>query len=288
MNNVTELMVQIGNSEDSPSEKQRKANNSLAGKHNQPMSSIKPDEAIDSESILAEPKLDTVTVEELKQFYPVKVSNSVLEKAVEVLNGSTEDMDYVLAKEFRDNCISFIDILKNSKSRVSFEDYVNACKFATFKMAGNTDVRAYALTFPDRVRRLEREKKPNSHLYQYANIYAKNKTVTEVLAKLMIPTHVLYQDIFHQAVKTQAELMLDDTISPKVRSDAANSLMTHLKTPEIKQAEVKIDVGGSGAIEQLAEALGSLSGKQSEMLKSGSYSLKDIREATIIEVTDND
>ena len=284
---VTDLMSSLGSSKDSPERLQEKANRALTGKHKQELG-LDLNQPVDFEEVYAVPELEKVTVEELKILYPVKVAGKVLEQAAEILNTATEDMDYVMAKEFRDNCLSFIDILKNSKSRVSFADYVNACKFATFKLAGNTDVRAYALTFPDRIRRMERDKVPNSHLYQYASIYSKNKTVVEVMAKLVVPTHIMFQDIFHQAVKVQSELMLDDSISPKVRSDAANSLMTHLKTPEVKQAELKVDVQGSGAIEQLAEALGSLSGKQSEMLREGRYSLKDIREATIIEVGDDD
>lgn len=284
---VTDLMTSLGSSTDSPERLQEKANRALTGKHKQELG-LDLNQPVDFEEVYAVPELEKVTVEELKILYPIKVAGKVLEQAAEILNTATEDMDYVMAKEFRDNCLSFIDILKNSKSRVSFADYVNACKFATFKLAGNTDVRAYALTFPDRIRRMERDKVPNSHLYQYASIYSKNKTVVEVMAKLVVPTHIMFQDIFHQAVKVQSELMLDDKISPKVRSDAANSLMTHLKTPEVKQAELKVDVQGSGAIEQLAEALGSLSGKQSEMLREGRYSLKDIREATIIEVTEDD
>lgn len=284
---VTDLMSSLGSSTDSPERLQEKANRALTGKHKQELG-LDLNQPVDFEEVYAVPELEKVTVEELKILYPVKVAGKVLEQAAEILNTATEDMNYVMAKEFRDNCLSFIDILKNSKSRVSFADYVNACKFATFKLAGNTDVRAYALTFPDRIRRMERDKVPNSHLYQYASIYSKNKTVVEVMAKLVVPTHIMFQDIFHQAVKVQSELMLDDSISPKVRSDAANSLMTHLKTPEVKQAELKVDVQGSGAIEQLAEALGSLSGKQSEMLREGKYSLKDIREATIIEVGDDD
>lgn len=283
---VTDLMSSLGSSTDSPERLQEKANRALAGKHKQELG-LDLNQPVDFEEVYAVPELEKVTVEELKILYPIKVAGKVLEQAAEILNTATEDMDYVMAKEFRDNCLSFIDILKNSKSRVSFADYVNACKFATFKLAGNTDVRAYALTFPNRIRRMERDKVPNSHLYQYASIYSKNKTVVEVMAKLVVPTHIMFQDIFHQAVKVQSELMLDDKISPKVRSDAANSLMTHLKTPEVKQAELKVDVQGSGAIEQLAEALGSLSGKQSEMLREGRYSLKDIREATIIEVTED-
>lgn len=284
---VTDLMSSLGSSTDSPERLQEKANRALTGKHKQELG-LDLNQPVDFEEVYAVPELEKVTVEELKILYPVKVAGKVLEQAAEILNTATEDMDYVMAKEFRDNCLSFIDILKNSKSRVSFADYVNACKFATFKLAGNTDVRAYALTFPDRIRRMERDKVPNSHLYQYASIYSKNKTVVEVMAKLVVPTHIMFQDIFHQAVKVQSELMLNDKISPKVRSDAANSLMTHLKTPEVKQAELKVDVQGSGAIEQLAEALGSLSGKQSEMLREGRYSLRDIREATIIEVTPDD
>lgn len=286
VNQVTELLVQIGTDKDTVKEKQRKADRALKGKHVQPDSTIDKNAVINADMVLSKPTIDKVTVEELKQLYPIKVSNTVLEKAVEVLNGSTEDMDYVLAKEFRDNCLSFIDILKDSRHRVSFEDYVNACKFATFKLAGNTDVRAYALTFPDRVRRMEREGLPNSHLYQYANIYSRNKTVTEVMAKLMIPVHILYQDTFHLAIKVQTEIMTDQDVSPKVRSDAANSIMTHLKTPEIKQAELKIETNGNSAINQLSEALSALSGRQRELILEGEYTLKDVSTVHVGEVID--
>lgn len=282
--NVTDLIVEV--SGDTEEKQQAKADLALQGKHKQ-TNPLDMDKAVTSSDILAEPVLDTVTPEEIKRIYPVKVNPTVLQRASDIINASVQDMDYVLAKEFRDNVFGFIDIIKESKHRVAFEDYVNACKFVTFKMAGNTDIRAYALTFPDRVRRMEREKVPNSHLYQYANLYAKNKTVVEVMTKVMIPTHVLYQDIFHKAVKTQAELM-QTAKSEKVRADAANSLMTHLKTPEIKKAELQVNVGSTGAIDQLSEALANLSGKQSEMLSQGKYSLQDIREATIIEVTDED
>lgn len=277
---VTDLMSSLGSNEDSPTKLQEKANRALSGKHRQDLG-LNMNQPVDFDEVYAVPELDKVTADELKLLYPIKVSGKVLEQAADILNTATEDMDYVMAKEFRDNCLSFIDVLKNSKTRVSFADYVNACKFATFKLAGNTDVRAYALTFPDRVRRMERDKVPNSHLYQYASIYSKNKTVVEVMSKLVVPTHIMFQDIFHQAVKVQAELMVDDSISPKVRSDAANSLMTHLKTPEIKQAELKIEANDNGAISQLADALNNLSGKQRDKILAGEYTVKDISEAII-------
>lgn len=287
-NTVTDLMTSIGNGSDDEIELQAKANRALEGKHKSSNVNIKNDEVVEASKFLEEPELDVITKDEVAKLYPLRVNNAVLEKVTEVINGATEGMDYVLAKEFRSNLFGYIDVLKEgSKYKASFEDYANACKFITFKMAGNTDVRAYALTFPDRVRRLERDKLPNSHLYHYANVYAKGKLVIELMTRVMIPTHVLYQDIFHKAVKAQAELMMNAK-SEKVRADAANSLMTHLKTPEIKKAELQVNVGSSGAIDQLSEALNNLSGKQSEMLSQGKYSLQDIREATIIEVVDED
>lgn len=151
-------------------------------------------------------------------------------------------------------------------------------------MAGHTDTRAYSLTFPERIERMAREGISNTNLYVYANSYAKNKVVVEIMAKLMVPTHIMFHDYFSLAVKTQVEIMTDDSVSPKVRSDAANSLMTHLKQPEIKQAELKINTNDTGVINQLSEALNNLSKGHKELLSQGKTTLRDISEATIIEV----
>ena len=121
-------------------------------------------------------------------------------------------------------------------------------------------------------------------MYSYANIYAKTDVVIAVQTKMMIPTHILYQDYFAQAVKTQVEIMNDDSVSPKVRSDAANSLMTHLKQPEIKKAEIEINTKDTGVIGDLANALANLSAGQREMMLQGKTSIRDITEAVIIEV----
>ena len=258
----------------------------LRGKGKAEEIGLKKDEPVNFEELCGEPEDEPITLAELKEVYPIKVSDVVLQNAVDIINNTSKNLDFTMAQYFRESCINHIDIMKESKHRVSFQDYVNACKFVTFKMAGNTDVRAYALTFPDRVRRMEREKISNSHLYQYANIYSKNKTVVEVMTKVMVPKYVMYQDWFDKAVNVQGEIMLSDKAPFKVKSDAANSLMTHLKPPEIKQAEVKINTSGSGAITQLAEALNNLSSKQSDMLRSGRYTLQEIREAEIIEVKD--
>ena len=182
--------------------------------------------------------------------------------------------------------ISVFDILDGSNGKYKFTDYLNAVKFVTYKLAGHTDVRAYAMTFPERIDRMAQEKVPTSHLYVYASGYAKNKLVVDIQTKLIVPTHILFQDVFHQAVKVQATIMNDDSVSPKVRVEAANSLMTHLKQPEVKKAELQVTTSDSGVIGQLADALSNLSKGHQELLAQGKTTLKDISEAVIIEVED--
>ena len=236
--------------------------------------------------ILKEPEPELLTVEGLQRIYPRKVNRETLEECIEIMNKSIVDMDFVMREHYRDNLVNVIDVIKEGE-RIKFADYVKAVKFCSFKMAGYTDVRAYSLTFPERIERMAKEGISNANLYVYANSYSKNKVVVEIMAKLIVPTHIMYQDYFHMAVKTQVEIMTDDSVSPKVRSDAANSLMTHLKQPEIKQAELKISTNDSGVIGSLAEALNNLSSAQKQALSSGSIKLKDISEAEIIEVKEN-
>lgn len=237
-------------------------------------------------SILEEPEPELLSVEGLQKIYPRKVNRETLEECVKMMNESIVGMDSVMREHYRDNLVGVIDVIKEGE-RIKFADYVKAVKFCSFKMAGYTDTRAYSLTFPERIERMAREGISNANLYVYANSYAKNKVVVEIMAKLMVPTHIMYQDYFHMAIKTQVEIMTDDKVSPKVRSDAANSLMTHLKQPEIKQAELKISTEDNGAIGHLADALASLSGKQRELLSSGAMRLKDVSEAVIIEADNN-
>lgn len=234
-------------------------------------------------AILDEPEPELLSVEGLQKIYPRKVNRETLEECVKMMNESIVGMDSVMREHYRDNLVGVIDVIKEGE-RIKFADYVKAVKFCSYKMAGYTDTRAYSLTFPERIERMAREGISNANLYVYANSYAKNKVVVEIMAKLMVPTHIMYQDYFHMAVKTQVEIMTDDSVSPKVRSDAANSLMTHLKQPEIKQAELSINTNDSGIINQLSEALNNLSKGHKELLSQGRTTLKDISEAVIIEV----
>lgn len=237
--------------------------------------------------ILKEEPVELLSVDGLRKIYPKKANDTVLQECVNIMNDSIKGMDSIMQEHYRDNLVNVIDVVKEG-ANIKFADYVKAVKFCSYKMAGYTDTRAYSLTFPERIERMAREGISNANLYVYANSYAKNKAVVEIMAKLMVPTHIMFQDYFSLAVKTQVEIMTDDSVSPKVRSDAANSLMTHLKQPEIKQAELKISTNDSGAIGSLAEALNNLGSNQRELMLQGKYTMQELRDSTIINIEDND
>lgn len=79
---------------------------------------------------------------------------------------------------------------------------------------------------------------------------------------------VLNQDIYQKAINAQFTLMTTAK-SEKVRSDAANSILTHLKRPEKHQVELDIGVTDSAGMKELKSTLAQLAAQQQEAIKSG-------------------
>lgn len=235
---------------------------------------------INVEDVLAKPEVTMLDPLLIKKLLPKGFGSYNVQTITDKLNQAIAGMDDVLGEHFRDNCISWINVTKSCK--VSLDAYISAAKFVTYKLAGDSNTRAYARTFPERVSRMAQEGMNNEYLNTYANIYAKGKLVTEIHAIALVPTHIMYQDYFHLAVKTQVEIMTDPNVSAKVRSDAATSLMTHLKTPEVKKAELNVNVNESDTIAELRDVLSQLSAKQHTDIIEGQYKVLDVSHHKII------
>lgn len=128
---------------------------------------------------------------------------------------------------------------------------------------------------------MQEDKIPNSYLHSYAGIYSKSSLVTKMQAALIVPTHILYQDVFHQAVMVQYKIMLDDSINPKIRREAAGDIMTHLKPPEVKQMELQVDFNESNFLEQFKESMASLAQKQQELIMEGEFTVSEVANTQI-------
>ena len=75
--------------------------------------------------------------------------------------------------------------------------------------------------------------------------------------------------MFQDALNVQHALMNNEEISPKVRSDAANSILTHLKPPEDKNIEIDVGVNQGSVIEDYQKAMVMMVRKQKELIEAG-------------------
>ena len=97
--------------------------------------------------------------------------------------------------------------------------------------------------------------------------YNKGTLVTKITERAIIPTWILNQDMFQAALQTQFDLMTDTQVSDKVRCEAANSLLTHLKKPEVHKSELKIDIAVNDGMAALEKQLRELSQQQLNMIE---------------------
>jgi len=122
-------------------------------------------------------------------------------------------------------------------------------------------------SFPDRHAAMVAAGKPQKDIASMITAYNKGTLVTKITERAIIPTWILNQDMFQAALQTQFDLMTDTQVSDKVRCEAANSLLTHLKKPEVHKSELKIDIAVNDGMAALEKQLRELSQQQLNMIE---------------------
>jgi len=225
-----------------------------------------------------------LTPEQFKAALPKQMQKRVNTEVMDSINDILTNSE--IAEHLRENMLGFSSVLK--EGRYKMESYINAVKYVSYKMMGDVNHVAYAKTFPDKIARWDVLQVSPEDRAKYVNIFNKTKLVMGVYDLSLTPTHILNADVFQKAINVQASIMNDLDVSPKVRSDAANSLLTHLKRPEAQKVELDVGVKDSSAISELKDITMRLAKQQQEMIGSGVYTSKDIAHQRIIEgeVTD--
>lgn len=249
-------------------------------KSNTGLDKLDLDKVVSLEDLLEEPEITPLGYGVFDKILPRGIGSTSSKILTDMINNMATGMDRVMGTYFRDNCIGWIDVVKGSK--YSAQQYIDAVKYVTFRMSGDSQIRAYTKTFPDRISRMERDGISNSYLNSYVSAFNNSKLVADIYAQALAPTHIMYRDFFHNAILVQSEIMNNDKVSPKVRSDAANSLLTHLKAPEARKNELAITFEDNDAISQLKEAMVGLAQVQVQNIQNGNSKVIDISEAVII------
>lgn len=219
----------------------------------------------------------TITTEVLKHSLPDKFKNSVNDELLTNINNTLSDPD--LYETYRDNFLSYMSVLNDGRYKIT--DYLNAVKYCTQRLMGKSQIDSYIVTFPDRYNTMIQNGKSSKEISSIVTVYNKSKLVNAIMEQSLIPSYILNQDLYQKAINVQAELM-NTASSEKVRSDAANSLLTHLKPPETKKVELDIGLKQGNEVEQLRNVIAELAGKQRKFIEAGVVTAKETAEQRLI------
>ena len=216
-----------------------------------------------------------LTKKQLQGSMPKKFRHNVTDEMVSFINATEGD-------EFRDvykeNLIGFASVIESGRYKML--DYVNAVKFVSYKLIGDSNTIAYAKTFPDRYQRLVDKNTPMKTIASFSTAYNKGDLVHKILERTLVPVHILNMDVHQEAINTQAELMRTAK-SETVRQKAAECLITQLKAPEAAKIEVDVSYSNS-SIDELRETTRALAQQQLKMIQSGAVTAEHVAHSDII------
>jgi hypothetical protein len=222
--------------------------------------------------------MTTFTVELLQKTLPSNLRTAATQSLVDMLNAVSNNQEE--AELIRETFLGYSAVLSEGKYKT--EDYLNAVKYVSFKLMKCSNQDAYIKTFPQRYQTLLAKGTSPKDVAAYVHAYSKNKLVNRIMEQTMVPSWVLNQDIFQEAINTQASLMRDPDVSPKVRSDAANSIMTHLAKPKEVGPLINLDMRDNSGMKEMKDLLVRMAQQQQELIKEG-VTAKDIAAVNIIE-----
>ena len=222
--------------------------------------------------------MSVLTVEQFKVALPDKVKKSVNQELIDQINTTLGDPD--MYEAYRENLLSYTRVMNDGRFKIG--DYVNAVKYVSHKLMGASNIEAYTKTFPDKYQRFIQQGVSSKDIASYVTAYNKSKLVNLIFEQTLIPSYVLNQDLYQKALNVQAELMLDTCVSPKVRSDAANSLLTHLKMPETQKVELDLNVKEDGSIAALRATTLELARQQRLMVEAGAMNAQEVAHGKLI------
>jgi len=206
-----------------------------------------------------------LTEDEFKAVLPSsmrKAVNPILMMGINNVLTQEEDWEH-----YRDNLLGFANVLTQGKFPIS--KYLSAVRYAGYKFMGMTNRDAFNRTFPEKKKKWDEQGVSSKDQSSYHTAYNKSKLVVLIMEQAMIPTHILNQDVFQEAINTQRAIMMDTKVSPMVRMSAANSLLTHLKAPETKKIELDVGASAPTIHEDFRIVMDQMAKTQLEYMKQG-------------------
>lgn len=205
-----------------------------------------------------------LTREEIERALPANLKIAATDSLTDLVN--TIVSDELVAQNIRENFIGYAGVLKDGKFKT--QDYLNAVVYVSFKVMGYSNLESYQRTFPQRYADLVAKGIPSKDIAAYVAAYHRGKLVNLIMEQSLVPTWVLNQDLYQKAINVQADLMMNAN-SEKVKTEAANSLLTHLKKPEVKEFQISVESKENSGMTEIKNALRAMAEKQMELINGG-------------------
>ena len=207
--------------------------------------------------------VDKLSKEQFKKALPAGFKGNLTDDMMNKINALLGDVE--LAQHFKENLLSYTTVL--NEGRYKLTDYLNAVRYVSYKLLNQSNEAAYTKTFPDRFQRFVDAGKSSKDISSFVHAYHHSKLVQGILEQTLTPTWVLNAPIYQEAINVQAELMRTAT-SEKVRTEAANSILNHLKRPETNRVQLDIGVSENEAMTSLQKELQKLAEEQRKAISN--------------------
>lgn len=221
--------------------------------------------------------MSALSTEEFKRALPDKARRSVNQEVINKVSQLLSDPD--MHEQYRENLVSYASIMQDGKFKLT--SYVDAVKYVSQKLMGKTNMDAFSVTFPAKIQDWTARGVAPKDMASYVTSYNKSKLVNLILEQTLTPHWIINQDMYQRALNTQADLMTNAN-SEKVRSDAANSLLTHLKQPESQKVELSVSQKEDSSIDALRRSTNELVAQQRQMMESGSMDAQEVAHSRLV------
>lgn len=221
--------------------------------------------------------MDQMMIDQFKASLPATLKKSVNQELVNKITTTLGDPE--MYETYRENLLSYTKVMAEGKFKVS--SYIDAVKYVSHKLMGKTNMDAFSATFPGKIQRWTQQGVAPKDMASYVTAYNKSKLVNLIMEQTLIPSWVLNQDLYQKALNVQAELMMTAN-SEKVRSDAANSLLTHLKQPETQKMELSVGVKEDSSIATLRQSTLELARQQRLAIEAGVMDAQEVAHSRLV------
>ena len=202
-------------------------------------------------------------IDDFREALPPQYRGKLNTEIMEHIHKKMSDPD--MYEDLRDKMISYTNVFQHGKFRMI--NYLDGIRYISYKSMGMTNEKAYAATFPKKVKKWKKSGMSSKNISSYVSQYNKSKLIVMLYERALIPFKLLNQENLQKAVNKQVELL--NARSEMVQQLAANSLMTHLAPSETTTMELDVQDKQNTMIDELRKATTEMVNAQRKQLEDG-------------------